>query len=136
MSTIFADIEAALVTHLNSLSSRPAVAFPNVKFEPNPKNAFVKIDILGGATEQAGLGEDGKDETNGICQLSVFVPTGTGRSTIPDQLADHFKRGTILTSNSTVVRLRSPSIGSSIADGAFYLVPVSIPYQTYTEART
>jgi hypothetical protein len=37
MATYFADIEAALTIQMNALASRPAVAFPNVKFEPNGK---------------------------------------------------------------------------------------------------
>jgi hypothetical protein len=91
--------------------------------------------VIPAETVQASLGATGKDETNGICQVTIFVPAGTGRSELPDTIADHFKRGTVLSYNSTSIRLRAPSIGPAISDGAFYFVPVSIPYQTFTGAR-
>lgn len=135
MATYFADIEAAFTNHINTLNNRPAVAWPNVKFEPNSKKPYIRINIIPAETVQASLGADGKDETNGICQITVFVPAGTGRTDLPDVIADHFKRGTALSYNGTRIRLRSPSVGPAISEGAFYFVPVSIPYQTFTEAR-
>ena len=135
MATYFSDIEAAFTVKMNELADRPAVAWPNVKFEPNGKKPHLRINVIPAETVQASLGSAGKDETNGICQISCFVPAGTGKSTLPDIIADHFKRGTVLVYNGTRIRLRSPSIGVSVIDGAFYFVPVSIPYQTFTEAR-
>ena len=135
MATYFSDIEAAFTVQMNELVDRPAVAWPNVKFEPNGKKPYLRISIIPAETVQASLGSTGKDETNGICQISCFVPAGTGKSDLPDIIADHFKRGTVLVYNGTRIRLRSPSIGVSIINGAFYFVPVSIPYQTFTEAR-
>ena len=120
---------------MNELANRPAVAWPNVKFESNSKKPYIRINIIPAETVQASLGADGKDETNGICQITIFVPAGTGRTDLPDIIADHFKRGTALSYNGTSIRLRSPSVGPAIAEGAFYFVPVSIPYQTFTEAR-
>jgi hypothetical protein len=135
MATYFADIEAAFTVHMNELADRPAVAWPNVKFEPNGKKPYLRLNVIPAETVQASLGATGKDETNGICQITCFAPTGTGRTDLPDIIADHFKRGTVLSYNGTSIRLRSPSIGPAVADGAFYFVPVSIPYQTFTEAR-
>ena len=135
MATYFSDIEAAFTVKMNGLADRPAVAWPNVKFEPNGKKPYLRISVIPAETVQASLGATGKDETNGICQVSCFVPAGTGKSDLPDIIADHFKRGTVLVYNGTRIRLRSPSIGVSVVDGAFYFVPVSIPYQTFTEAR-
>ena len=135
MATYFSDIEAAFTVKMNELSDRPAVAWPNVKFEPNAKKPYLRITIIPAETVQASLGAQGKDETNGICQITIFVPAGTGRTDLPDVIADHFKRGTVLSYNSTSIRLRAPSIGPAVSDGAFYFVPVSIPYQTFTGAR-
>jgi hypothetical protein len=135
MATYFADIEAAFTVKMNELTDRPAVAWPNVKFEPNSKKSHLRLSIIPAETVQASLGATGKDETNGICQISIYVPAGTGRTDLPDVIADHFKRGTVLSYNSTSIRLRAPSIGPAISDGAFYFVPVSIPYQTFTGAR-
>jgi len=54
-----------------------------------------------------------------------------------DAIADAFKRGTVLTYNDVNVRIRSVSIGVAlVTDTAWYSVPVSVNFQTFTEARS
>lgn len=133
MSTYFNDIEAALASRLNTLGSTP-IAWPNVQYEPS--GVYLRPNLIPGETVQASLGDTGKDETNAIYQVDVVQPKNQGRSQLPDAIADHFKRGTVLSYNGTKVRVRSVSIGSALLDGAWYFVPVSINLQSYTEART
>ena len=135
MATHFNDIQAALDTRLSTLSGGYSIAWPNTKFEPEADQTFLSPSFIPNATEQAGLGSSGKDETNGLYQIDVVYPAGTGRSTIPDSVADHFKRGTVLTYNSVNVRVRSVSIESAVTEGAFHFVPVTVDFQTYTDAR-
>ena len=133
MSSYFNDIEAALATQLNSLGNTP-IAWPNVPYEPT--GVYLRANLLPGDTVQASLGDAGKDETNSVYQVDVVQPKDSGRSTLPDAIADHFKRGTVLSYNGVKLRVRSVSIGSALLDGAWYFVPVSITIQTYTEARS
>lgn len=135
MSTNFNDIQAALDNRLNTLSGGYDVAWPNVKYEPAGNATFLSPNFIPEETLQVGLGATGKDETNGIYQVDVVYPAGQGRSTIPDSIADHFKRGTVMTYNSVSVRVRSVSIGQAITEGAYHFVPVSVNFQTYTDAR-
>jgi len=136
MSTHFNDIEAALMTQLSTLADAPDIAYPNINYEPTIGSAYLRANMIPVDTIQASLGTSGKDETNGILQIDVVHPAGEGRSILPDSIADHFKRGTVMTYNGVNVRVRSVSIGSAIREEAWYFVPVSIDFQSYTEART
>lgn len=135
MATHFNDIQAALDNRLNTFGGGYDIAWPNVKYEPDGNETFLSPNFLPEDTLQVGLGANGKDETNGIYQIDVVYPAGLGRSSIPDSLADHFKRGTVMSYNSVSVRVRSVSIAQAITDGAYHFVPVSVNFQTYTDAR-
>lgn len=135
MSTYFNDIQAALDTRLGTLSGGYDIAWPNLNYEPAAGSTFITPNFIPTETLQVGLGASGKDETNGIYQIDVVYPAGSGRSTIPDVVADHFKRGTVLSYNGVNIRVRSVSIAQAITDGAFHFVPVSVDFQTYTDAR-
>jgi len=134
MSTYFNDMQAALDTRLDGMDSTP-IAWPNIPYEPG-NVTYLKPSFIPAGTLQVTLGDTGKDETLAIYQVEVISPRGAGRSSLPDTIADRFKRGTILTYNGVSLRVRSVSIGSALTDGAYYIVPVSINVQTYTGART
>ena len=135
MSTFFADMQTALDTRLSTLSGGYDIAWPNINFEPDAGSTFLRPSFIPGDTLQVSLGASGRDETIVIYQVDVVTPRGSGRSPLTDNIADHFARGTVLTSNSTKLIVRSVSIGPSINDEAWHFVPVSITAQIYTEAR-
>ena len=133
--TIFNDIQAALDTQLSTVTGIP-VAYPNVPYKPSAGTAYLRASFLPAETVQASMGATGKDETNGVYQIDVVAPRGSGRVQQIDTVADLFKRGTVLTYNSVKLRVRSVSIAPAILDGEWYFVPISVSFQTYTEART
>ena len=135
MSTLFNDIQAALDTRLVSMTGGYDIAFPNVPYEPEAGTTYLRPTFLPAETLQAALGDDGKDITVGIYQVDVFNPAGAGRTSVPDTIADHFKRGTNLAYNGTTLRVQSVSILSATIDGSWQIVPVSISFYTYTDAR-
>ena len=135
MSTYFNDIQGALDNQLSTLTSSPPVAWPNIPYEPSVGTAYLRPLFLPGDTTQAGLGDTGLDDSFGIYQVDVVYKAGTGRSTLPDSVADHFSRGTVCSYNGVNVRVRSVSIGPMIQDEAWVFVPVSISWQTFTPAR-
>lgn len=136
MSTHFQDIEAALTNQLQTLTDSPDVAWPNTNFKQKAGETYLRCFILLSPTVQASMSLTGKDVTEGIFQISVFVPAASGRSAWPDSIADHFKRGTVLSYNNLKLRVRSVSMGPTIVEGAFNIVPLSVNFQTYTEARS
>lgn len=135
MATVFNDIQSALDNRLNSYTGDYEVAWPNTSFEPEADQTFLSPSFLPADTLQASLGSAGKDNTQGVYQIDVVYPAGTGRTTIPDELADHFKRGTVLSYNGVNVRVRSVSIAPALTEGAFHFVPISVDFYTYTDAR-
>jgi hypothetical protein len=135
VSTTFNDVQAALDTKLKTLSGTP-VAFPNVPYKPQAGTTYVRASFLPTETVQVSLGATGKDETNGIYQIDVVAPRGSGRPQLLDTVADLFKRGTVLTYNSVTIRVRSVSMAPAILEDEWYFVPISVNFQTYTEARS
>ena len=135
MATFFNDIQAALDNPLNGRSGSYSIAWPNIPFEPQAGSTFLTPNFLPDETLQSGLGAAGQDETNGIYQIDVVYPAGSGRSSIPDTVADQFKRGLVLSYNQVSIRVRSVSIAQAVTDGAFHFVPVSVNFQTFTDAR-
>ena len=135
MSTYFNDIQAALDTQLNTRGE--PIAFPNVPFKPVNGTPYLRPTFFPADTVQASMGANGKDETNGVYQVEVIIPLGSGRPQLVDTVADLFRRGTVLTYNGVNVRIRSVSVGLALAlDQTWYSVPVSANFFTYTEARS
>ena len=56
-------------------------------------------------------------------------------SDLQKNVADQFKRGLVLSYNQVSIRVRSVSIAQAVTDGAFHFVPVSVNFQTFTDAR-
>ena len=134
----FNDIQVALETHLDDyLTANPGtfeIAWPNSKTKEYDSE-YVRPTFLPGDTAQSGMGSTGLDETNGIYQIDIFTKKGAGRSQIFDIIADLYKRGQTLTSGSANVRLRGPSIGASRYEGDWFITPITVNWQVYTEAR-
>jgi len=135
MATTFNDIQAALDNRLNTFAGGYDIAWPNINYEPAGNATFLTPNFIPEETQQVGLGTNGKDETNGIYQIDVVYPAGQGRSSVPDSVADHFKRGTVMSYNDVSVRVRSVSIAQAITDGAYHFVPISVNFYSYTDAR-
>ena len=135
MSTFFTDIQGALRVQLGSLSGLPDVAYENDDYTPNATTLFLRPTTLPIPTIQACLGDAGLDLHEGIFQVDVFVPSNSGRTTWPDTIADHFKRGTTLVQNTVRVTINSVSVLQGAKDDQFYIVPVEINYRAFTGAR-
>lgn len=138
--TIFQDIDAALDKQLSVMVGLPPVAWENKSYTPILGTLYLRPTSLPGTSTQSSLGAAGQDSSVGIYQVDVMAKLDTGKklSTVTaDKIADHFKRGTILTYNGRSVRIRSASrkAGRKTGDG-WYMVPVEIEYITFTAART
>ena len=136
MSTFFNDIQGALRVQLSTLPNLPPVAWENYDYSRDSTVLYLRPTALPAETTQASLGDDGKDLHNGIYQVDVFIPDGLGRTTWADEIADHFKRGTVLTQNTVSVRITTVQIEAALKDDNFYMTPVSIGYQAFTAARS
>lgn len=135
MSTFFNDMQAALDARLETLTGSYDIAWPNVPYEPVSGTTYLRPTFLPAETIQASMGDSGKDLTVGLYQVDVFSDAGSGRSSIPDAIANHFKRGTNLTYNGITLRVQSVSILPAVIDGSWQQTPVSISFYIFTDAR-
>jgi len=134
MSTHFEDIYKALETHLDALSQPLPIQWPNNPLKEEAKE-YLKVDHLPGGFTQMSLGSLARDQAEGIFQVLLLRQKGEGGSTIPDLIADHFKRGTYLSNNDIVVRVKSASINTAFTRDSFFISPVSIRYDIYSSPR-
>jgi len=136
MATTFLDISAALDSTLNTYASANSVpvAWENSGYAPITGTKFLRPTLLAGGTDSVGLGNTSSDDHLGIYQVDVIAPLNTGKGeavTTADAVAGAFPKG-IITYNGVKVRIRSVSRGSGSRDGAWFIVPVEISYQSYT----
>jgi hypothetical protein len=122
------------ITEATDTIAKTDIAWPNVAFEPN--DLYLRPSFLPGTTQQSSLGASGKDETIVLYQIDVVTRRNTGRSALPDTIADHFKRGTILQYAGLKMRVRSVSIGPAINERDWFFVPVTVDLQVFTGARS
>lgn len=141
MSTYRSDIENALVSKLASYSDAQGVEVEwgnaDASFTAN-SDVYVRETNLMGDTNQAGLGKDGVDVTIGVYQLDIFARAGTSKwesLEIADDLANLYKRGSVLSFNGVDVTLTGVSIKPGGKDGSWFQTIVEVRYRVYTDPR-
>lgn len=136
--TAFLDISAALDGHLNTMTSKPPIAWDNTEYTPVVGTLYARPTNIPGDTLQSSLGDNGQDMTDGIYQIDVFSELGKGKNeaiVMADLIANRFKRGTDIVYNARTVTIRSVSRQAANTSGGWYQIPVIIVYRVFTEAR-
>ena len=136
MASYFNDIRSALENHLYNLAnSESLIVSWDGQILKAANSEFLRPTFLPGGTVQESLGSSGMDSITCIFQIDVFSPKGSSRSSLPDDIADHFSRGSVLTEGRVKVRLRTTSISPTTHEEAWSITPVSVSCETYLEAR-
>lgn len=125
--------EAALKARLATLTDTPK-AWPNQAFDPaQPGNVpYIACTIV-----RAGTSDDTLDAESPIVAgrliASVVVKSGTGETKaneIAEQIAALFPMGErIEAPGATTEVMQPPHIREGMPDGAYWRVPVSVPFQ-------
>ena len=137
--TAFNDIETALDSHLNDMALLPDVAWANAGYEPTIGTMYLRPTFLPGETEAAALGAEAQDITIGLYQIDIYAESGRGQNEIiemADKIANQFKRGSVLTYNGVNVRVVRVSRGPAYNADGWFVLPVTITFNTFTDART
>lgn len=106
------DITQAFTKHLAASDNDWSVSLPNVEFDPEDYDNYLKVDFIFGRKIQATLGTNGLNRTYGICQIGVFAKPGLGwvpALTKADAIEAIFKRGTDLTDDGVTVHITNVS---------------------------
>lgn len=125
----------ALAAKLESLAFIPEinVCWPNVNFEPpTDGTGYIRAQLFPATAEQTTLGTDGQNRHTGIFQVDVIWPENKGLSEpteIAGAIANHFKRGTLLTTDSIALRIdQPPLVRGIIVDGGTIQIPIDVRY--------
>jgi hypothetical protein len=126
-------LETALNTWASAQSPAVPVAWQNRAYTPTLGARYVQANILPAETENPSLGDDHK-RFIGIFQVLIYSPDNKGAGdaeTLAESLFTTFARGESFAASTVTVRiLDSPSVLPSFNDNGWYVLPVSIRYQS------
>ncbi len=126
-------IATALFEHLDSLSSPPPdIAYPGVVFDV-PEDGHLRATFM--PTDPVALSVDfgGTNRHQGLLQVDIFRPVNTSEITMreaADEIAEHFARGTRLTSSGFQIDIiEPPTVGPFLSEEAYNMLPVRIRWR-------
>lgn len=136
MSTYHLDISAALDVNLNTVASANSipVAWENVDYKPTVGTLYLRPTLLPADTDPFGTSYDSSLDHLGIYQIDVIAPVDQGKGqafTKADIIATAFSYGE-LSYNGVIVTIKSSSPSPGKRDGAWFILPVIISYQSIT----
>lgn len=132
-------IELALLDRAQAFATAQnlPIALPNIAFTPpnvSLASKYLRATILPADTATLPVGS-GSDQHYGIFQMDVFYGVGGGElapKRIAAAIISYFIRGTRMVSNGFNVDVSAtPRIGPQTMNGAWTMLPVRIPYQTF-----
>lgn len=124
-------VSKALSTHLNTLPSKPPIAWENASYTPVTGTLYLKENTLFASDDAFTLADGDSVMKQGIYQVTVIAPASTTKfkaMDMTDKISEHFARGTVLVSGSISVRIKHPSVSPAINLDGWCAIPVSIPY--------
>lgn len=122
-------IRARFNTEFPLVRASVPIAWDNVAYEPTPQTPWVRLTIVEGEGELAGLAGKGANlyRHRGVVIIQIFVPIGDGDGlarAIADDIATIF-RGQLVAG----VHFRAPSARRVGPDEAWWQLNVRIPYR-------
>lgn len=136
MATVESTIPSVLFARVAELALTPAlpVSYPDIPFIP-PANAYLEVRHLPNSNINRFIGNADDTQYRGLLQITVVYPSGKGivaPNEVAGKIVDHFKKGTVLRSGATTVRVyEKPSVAPSSQDTDRVHVPVTIKYNCF-----
>ena len=131
----YTEINRAIYTHLKDMAQDWRISIPNVTFTPTTNENYLELSFLPAGTSQATLGTTGMNRNTGLAQIMVKVQDGVGFKDADlkaDEIAEHFKRGTILENGGVKVHITKVEPNPALVEDDKYNLPVSIYYRADT----
>lgn len=124
-----ADLIRAIESRLATMPSAPPIAYENVGFDQN-NETYYKVDFLP-AKGLTSIGSSSKYVINGIFQIMICVPKGTGSAIYTDELEKISARFEMseFTQGSTTITCSEVWRNSALPDDNYFKIPVSIRYR-------
>ena len=127
-------IRACLEQYLLATAGIPAVAIPNVKFDPDPKVPFIRVQFVPTSKRPANVGPNPLERYEGLYQLNVYHPSNEGEGyglNIADVLMERFKPSTSIVFGGEEVGIMYSEVGLPFPDAPFYTTPVTVGWYAY-----
>ena len=130
--TIRAALESRLKTWADAQVPVIPVAWQNVSYTPVSGTRYIRAYLLPAETFDGAVTGDYKLYA-GIFQLSIYSPDGTGTGaaeTIAEAIIAQFAQNTAISKSGLTIFIdRTPSMGPSMNDEGWHVLPVSIRYR-------
>lgn len=110
------------------------ISWPNILFTPPAAAAWAIVTFLPAQAEVATLGDAGQDELNGLLQVDLNYPMGSGEKDASDKfeaIRALFKPGASFTYSGQVVRIRSCGRTHGRVVNNFFRITASIFFYAY-----
>lgn len=129
-------IESALTSHFISAGHFPSdmIAFENASFSTPQDGPWCRLFFIPNDPTVATLGDDGSDITDGVFQIDLMFPQGTGNGAAREkfeEIKQTFKAGDELIYQTQTVRIRSCGRNNGRADGSFFKITVSVYWYAF-----
>lgn len=137
MPTIQSSIETALFARVASLVLSPAlpVAWPNLAYDP-PTTGYLRVTHVPNVARRIFLNGSDPHQRLGLLQLDVFQPLNKSAATATElagKVAEYFPCDLKMVSGAVTVRIaKAPDVAQAIADDAFWFVPVTCQYESFS----
>ncbi len=130
----YEDIRAALEVRLAGTTGIPTIAWENVKFEPTTGTPYVRARLLNTSRRPAVRGINPQMRYQGVLQLFLRYPEGTGTATaqaMANTIIERFNTGEDLISNGVYVTIDYSEQLGAYNDSPFYVVPVNVHWHSF-----
>lgn len=136
MTTANEDIAHALNKHYSTFTASIHKVYENVRYEPSLGTPYLKAWHLPAQTDTITLGPSGVHWYKGIFQVSCFYPQAFGENdakVMAGKLITHFFRGTQVTYNNILVKVRQAWMSPGYQEDAWYVVPITVDYWVFDD---
>lgn len=138
--SLFQDIRGALQARANTTSGLPTGrAYEGVTYAPTVGTAYVAYTLIPTQERPATLGQYGDTLRQGLFQVSLYYPAGSGTGTaeaMADAVKSKFVPGTDLTQGSTTVRISYAERGHVQTQPDWIMVPVTVAWMIHTPTNS
>lgn len=138
MTTLYQDIRGCLQTRANTATGIPGSAqraYEGVPFAPTVGTAYIAYTLIPTQERPASLGPSGQTLRQGLFQVSLFYPSGSGTGTvesIADAVKNVFVAGNTLTQGTTSVRIRYAERGQCTVSADWIQCNVTVAWDLHT----
>lgn len=126
------EITLGAIGVIDGIAGLPTIAWPNVDFDTENVDEYIRVYILPAESESDSLG---CDEFIGLIQASVYVRDGSGiidATGYTDAIRAAFTKSLEITNGTTKFKITKTGWDAPmLVDGGWCQIPVSIPYKSF-----